>query len=85
MEFLDLLFIISSKTVVVSLACVGAIFVTLAPFARKAQERNKSISGQNEPPRPQIKIENLLTKVGYAVMSISVFLFIIAGFVSDLV
>ena len=83
MGILELLFVVSSKPVVVGLACLGALLATLAPLARRLQDRaGKSRGSVNQPGRTGI--EGMMVRAGYGVMGVSVLLFIVAGFISDL-
>jgi hypothetical protein len=84
MRILDLLFVLSSKPVVVTMACVGAALVSLAPLSKRFQGKRDDNTETATSPRPRIRIEDMLTRAGYGIMGISVVLFIIAGFISDL-
>ena len=83
---LEILKLLSSKPIVVGLAITGAIFTILPNlFSRKPTVENFTIdddSGNRDGTRPTW--EKLANKIGYWVMGLSVFLFIVAGFIVDL-
>ena len=76
--------VMTSKTVVVSLAILGAILTTFARAfsnllvvmcaGRRVQSRDLAIK----------RISKGFTTIGYAAMSLSIFLFIVSGFIIDL-
>jgi len=81
MEFIEFLHTISSKPIVVGLAILGAVCVTFARLIGRFKNRIvKSSIGL-----PVHHFENRVVRLGYIIMAMSVTLFIIAGFVSDLV
>lgn len=80
---IDFLIAISQREIVIALAIIGALLVTAGSLVAKPRGRNKPV------PSPasedgQDTLARRLTRVGYAVTMVSVALFIIAGFVSDL-
>ena len=81
---LEFLFWISTKKIVVAFALLGAVFVTIAPKARKfAEWRINSESDQERSLLAQA-LEKFLIKVGYGFVGLSITLFITAGFIVDL-
>ena len=83
---LEILKLLSSKPIVVGLAITGAVFTILSNlFSRKPTVENLTIdddSGNRDGARSTW--EKLANKIGYWVMGLSVFLFIVAGFIVDL-
>ena len=78
---LDFLLLISSKPIVVSLAILGAILTTFARALSgfvvlliEFQSRDLAIK----------RIAKVLTTSGYLAMTVSIFLFIVSGFIIDL-
>ena len=78
---LDFLLLISSKSIVVSLAILGAILTTFARALSsfvvlliEFQSRDLAIK----------RIAKVLTTSGYLAMTVSIFLFIVSGFIIDL-
>ena len=81
---LEALFWASSKTNVIATAILGAALVTFSPIIGKLLARKSFKSdGQLEQKNREL-ITNYTTKIGYAVMILSVTLFIIAGFIVDM-
>ena len=86
MEFIEFLKLLSAKPLVVGIAIVGALFTCLPfVFSKKALDKEKFLDNGNNAQfgstPPWVK---LVYKFGYILMGISVFLFIVAGFVVDL-
>ena len=79
MSILDVLFLISSKSVVVSLAICGAVLALAAPKLTRTDK-----SGINGASDAESKLNKICSKIGYSLTGLSVFLFIVAGFISDL-
>ena len=89
MDPLEILKLLSSKPIVVGLAIIGAVFTILPNlFSRKPTVENLTIdddSGNRDGMRSTWeKWEKLANKIGYWFMGLSVFLFIVAGFIVDL-
>ena len=81
---LDFLLLITSKSIVVSLAVMGAILTT---FARALGSFLVSLIGDRAFPRRDLainRIEKGLSTSGYVSMFVSIFLFIVSGFIIDL-
>lgn len=86
MDPIELLKLLSAKPVVVGIAVIGALFTCLPHvFSRKGLEGEKfsgnARDAQNDDKPPWVQLVN---KFGYGLMGVSVFLFIVAGFVVDL-
>ena len=79
---IDFLILISQRHIVIALAVVGALLVTAGSLVSKPRGRNAPETV--EPDDEQSMLAKRLTTVGYAVTMISIVLFIVAGFVSDL-
>ena len=83
---LEILKLLSGKPMVVGIALIGAIFTILPHlFSRKPTVENFTIdddSGSRNGTRSSW--EKLANKIGYCLMGLSVFLFIVAGFIVDL-
>jgi len=81
---IELLHLTTSKPVVVSLAIVGAILATFAPGIGRILVI--FLTAENTPKR--VSILNRNTKIvlwfGYMIMFLSIFLFIVSGFIVDL-
>ena len=78
---LDFLLLISSKPIVVSLAILGAILTTFA----RALGSFVALLIEFESRELAIKrIVKVLTTSGYLAMTVSIFLFIVSGFIVDL-
>lgn len=95
MDPIEVLKLLSAKPIVVGIAVIGALFTCLPyvfsntclpyVFSKKALDEEK-FSGDGDDAQtgntpPWVK---LINKFGYGLMGISVFLFIVAGFVVDL-
>ena len=86
LDLIELIKLLSAKPVVVSIAFVGALFTCLPfVFFKEALNKGKSSDdgdgGQTDGKPPWMQ---LINKFGYGLMGVSVFLFIVAGFVVDL-
>ena len=85
---IDFLILISERTIVIGLAILGALMVTAGSLvARPTRPESPPEHAQaNAPEAPdgQTLLSRSLTRVGYAVTMLSIVLFIVAGFVSDL-
>ena len=86
MDALEILRLLSGKSIVVWLAVVGAFFTILPNLlSRKPNADNFTLDddtgnggdGENS-------WRKLANKIGYSLMGLSVFLFIVAGFIVDL-
>ena len=81
---LDFLLLVTSKTIVVSLAIMGAIFTT---FARALSTLVVSLIGDQRLQSRDLAINRIargFATIGYVAMSVSIFLFIVSGFIIDL-
>ena len=81
---LDFLLLMTSKTIVVSLAVMGA---TLTTFARTLSSFVVSLIGGQRFQSRDLAINRLakgFSTSGYVAMSVSIFLFIVSGFIIDL-
>ena len=81
---LDFLFIVSSKPMIVSFALMGAILTT---FARALSSFVVSLIGDRHFRSRDLAINRIakgFSTSGYVAMSVSVFLFIVSGFIIDL-
>ena len=81
---LDFLFHMTSKNIVVSLAIMGAILTT---FARALGGFMVYLIGERRFESPDLVVNRIakgFSKSGYAAMSLSIFLFIVSGFIIDL-
>ena len=81
---LDFLLIMTSKNIVVSLAVMGAILTT---FARALSGFVVSLIGDRRfESRDSVvnRIARGFSASGYAAMTVSIFLFIVSGFIIDL-
>lgn len=77
---IDALIFISTRPIVITLALLGAGLVMAGSLgAGPKKTGGKTRSGSRQTP-----LARGLTKTGYALTGVSIFLFIIAGFVSDL-
>ena len=85
MGILELLFVISAKPVVVSFAILGALLVMVGPKIsgddRDNTEKNSAFNYFKGGPK---KLSKTCTGLGYVLTGVSIFLFIVAGFISDL-
>ena len=81
---LDFLLLVTSKTIVVSLAVMGA---TLTTFARVLSTFVVSLIGDWRFQSRDLAINRIargFSTSGYVAMSVSIFLFIVSGFIIDL-
>ncbi len=81
---LDFLLAITSKSIVVSLAILGAILTT---FARALSSFVVSLIGDRRFLSRDLAINRIakgFSTSGYLAMSVSIFLFIVSGFIIDL-
>ena len=81
---LDSLLLMTSKNIVVSLAVLGAILTT---FARVLSRFVVSLIGDRRFESRDLAVNRIakgLSTSGYAAMSVSIFLFIVSGFIIDL-
>ncbi len=86
MDVLEILRLLSGKSIVVWLAVVGAFFTILPNFLSGKSTDDKS-TVDHDPGNTgggQSSWKNLANKIGYSLMGLSVFLFIVAGFIVDL-
>ena len=81
---IEFIILVTSKVVVVSLAILGAIFTTFAKVIAGAVVAGLSGSQIQNTLTIQNKIAKFLVLLGYAAMSVSIFLFIVSGFIVDL-
>ncbi len=86
MDLVEILKLLSAKPVVVGIAVIGALFTCLPHvFFMKDLDGEKAFgdaSGEKTDHKPSWV--QLVNKFGYGLMGVSVFLFIVAGFVVDL-
>ncbi|MEP2942811.1 MAG: hypothetical protein ABJM86_05610 [Hyphomicrobiales bacterium] len=80
---IDILIFISQRPVVITLAILGGLLVTSASLFSNPKQNNQPINGKRIKQEPT-KLSKRLIVAGYSVMFVSMALFIIAGFVSDL-
>jgi hypothetical protein len=81
---LDFLLIMTSKNIVVSLAIMGAMLTT---FARALSSFVVSMIGDRSFESRDLAVNRIakgFSTSGYVAMSLSIFLFIISGFIIDL-
>ena len=81
---LDFLPLMTSKNIVVSLAVMGAILTT---FARALSGFVVSLTGDRGFESRDLAVNRIakgFSTSGYAAMSVSIFLFIVSGFIIDL-
>ena len=81
---LDFLLLVTSKTIVVSLAIMGAIFTT---FATALSTFVVSLIGDRRFESRDLAVNRIargFSTSGYVAMSLSIFLFIVSGFIIDL-
>ena len=78
--------LLSGKPIVVGLALIGAIFTILPNlFSRKPTVENLKIDDEvASEGGKKLSWQKLANKIGYWLMGLSVFLFIVAGFIVDL-
>ena len=81
---LDFLLLVTSKNIVVSLAIMGAILTT---FATALSSFVVSLIGDWRFESRELAVNRIakgFSTSGYAAMSVSIFLFIVSGFIIDL-
>ena len=81
---LDSLLLMTSKNIVVLLAVMGAILTT---FARALSSFVVSLIGDRRFESRDLAVNRIAKgffTIGYAAMSVSIFLFIVSGFIIDL-
>ena len=81
---LDFLLLVTSKNIVVSLAIMGAILTT---FARPLGSSVVSLIGDRRFESRDLAVNRIargFSTSGYVAMSLSIFLFIVSGFIIDL-
>lgn len=81
---LDFLLLVTSKNIVVSLAIMGAILTT---FAKALSGFVVSLIGDRRFESPDLAVNRIargFSTSGYVAMSLSIFLFIVSGFIIDL-
>jgi len=95
-DIIDALIFISQRPIVITLAIVGALFVTAGSLMVKPEPRRAPGQGgrfqepaappveNTAPPDLRTQLAGYLTRSGYAITMFSIALFIVAGFVSDL-
>jgi len=81
---IELAVLATSKTVVVTLAIIGAVFSTFAKVIGGAVVSVLFGARVKSQKAVRNKIAKILVWLGYAAMSISIFLFIVSGFIVDL-
>ena len=84
LKVLDFLLIMTSKKIVVSLAIMGAVLTT---FARALSSFVVSMIGDRLFESRDLVVNRIakgFSTSGYAAMSVSIFLFIVSGFIIDL-
>ena len=74
----------TSKAVVVTLAIIGAVLTSFSKVIAGAVAYVLSAARVQSPNAVRNKIAKILVWLGYAAMSISIFLFIVSGFIIDL-
>tara|TARA_B100001057_G_scaffold87664_1_gene83594 strand:+ start:4938 stop:5198 length:261 start_codon:yes stop_codon:yes gene_type:complete len=86
LDALEILKSLSDKPIVVGLALIGAIFTILPNLlSKKPTSENVSIDDNSSiDGGKKLAWEKLANKIGYWLMGLSVFLFIVAGFIVDL-
>ena len=81
---LEFLFWISAKKNVVALALLGAVLVTISPQVRKRGEQKQESESDHKRQLLAQPFEKIFIRLGYALVGLSITLFIIAGFIVDL-
>ena len=86
MDPIEVLKLLSAKPIVVGFSVVGALFTCLPyAFSKTALDEEKfSRDGHEAQTGNTHQWVKLVNKFGYGLMGVSVFLFIVAGFVVDL-
>ena len=81
---LDFLLLVTSKNIVVSLAIIGAILTT---FGKALSGFVVSLIGDRRFESRDLAVNQIargFSTIGYVAMSLSIFLFIVSGFIIDL-
>ena len=81
---IELVQLATSKVIVVSLAVVGAGLTTFAKGIGGVAVAVLGVGRVRNPKAVRNKITKILVWLGYSAMSLSVFLFIVSGFIVDL-
>ena len=81
---IELALLATSKAVVVTLAIIGAVLTSFAKVMAGAVAYVLSGVRVQCPKAVRNKIAKILVWLGYTAMSISIFLFIVSGFIVDL-
>ena len=86
MDFVAILKILSAKPVVVCLALLSALFTALPTLFFKNTSGHLGSRDEEDSPKIGTSLTwlKLANKFGYFLMGVSVFLFIVAGFIVDL-
>ena len=86
MDALEILRLLSGKSIVVLLAVVGAFFTILPNLLSTKSTADNSTVDDDTGNRGggENSWKKLANKIGYSLMGLSVFLFIVAGFIVDL-
>ena len=86
MEALEILRLLSGKSIVVWLAVVGAFFTILPNLlSSKSTADNSKVDDETcNWSGGEDSWKKLANKIGYSLMGLSIFLFIVAGFIVDL-
>ena len=80
---IEFVLLATSKTIVVSLAVTGAALTTFAKGIGGAVVAVLGVGRIQSPEATRNKITKILVWLGYIAMSMSVFLFIVSGFIVD--
>ena len=80
---IDLVLLATSKAMVVSFAVIGAGLTTFAKGIGGAVVAVLGVGRIKSPEATRNKITKILVWLGYTTMSMSVFLFIVSGFIVD--
>ena len=80
---IEFVLLATSKTIVVSLAVIGAGLTTFAKGIGGAVVAVLGVGRIQSPEATRNKITKILVWLGYIAMSVSVFLFIVSGFIVD--
>ena len=80
---IEFVLLATSKTIVVSLAVIGAGLTTFAKGIGGAAVAVLGVGRIQSPEATRNKITKILVWLGYIAMSVSVFLFIVSGFIVD--
>ena len=80
---IELVLLATSKSIVVSLAVIGAGLTTFAKGIGGGVVAVLGVGRIQSPQATRKKITKILVSLGYTAMSMSVFLFIVSGFIVD--